>query len=125
MTKRQLIDEIVSINRSAEPAFLAKFDDSQLTEYLQHLRVVQIPRIQRDPRRYDKYFANLTRRRSRSETKPNGTAATDVPRRHQDADVSQPVEPSEPQAAQVHNQPALAAVGRNEASGQDAELWLY
>jgi hypothetical protein len=44
MTKRQLIDEILAVNRSAEPAFLAQFGDQQLEEYLQHLRTALSPR---------------------------------------------------------------------------------
>ena len=44
MTKRRLIDEIVSVNRSAKPAFLAGFDDYELDDYLQHLRLAQGPR---------------------------------------------------------------------------------
>jgi len=45
MTKRQLIDEILTINRSAKAAFLAKFDGADLDEYLQHLLVVREPRL--------------------------------------------------------------------------------
>jgi len=56
MTKRQLIDEIVSMNQSAKPGFLAAFDDSDLDEYLEHLRLAQTPRLAGDPHRYDHYF---------------------------------------------------------------------
>lgn len=56
MTKRQLIDEIVTMNRSAEPAFLSKFDDIDLEEYLQHLLLAQEPRMTGDPHQYDHYF---------------------------------------------------------------------
>jgi len=56
MTKRQLIDEIVTINRSARPAFLARFDDPELDEYLQHLRWAQTPRLSGEAHRYDHYF---------------------------------------------------------------------
>lgn len=38
MTKRQLIDEIRTINQTADPAFLARFPDGELDEYLRHLR---------------------------------------------------------------------------------------
>jgi len=38
MTKRQLIDEITHLNPTARPVFLADFDDTDLAEYLQHLR---------------------------------------------------------------------------------------
>ena len=44
MTKRQLIDEIVSLNHSAEPAFLARFQDAELDQYLGRLRVIGLPR---------------------------------------------------------------------------------
>jgi len=56
MTKRQLIDEIVSRNQSARPEFLARFGENQLDEYLQHLRVVETPRLNGDPHRFDRYF---------------------------------------------------------------------
>jgi hypothetical protein len=38
MTKRQLIDEILSLNRTAQPGFLAQFSEIQLREYLGALR---------------------------------------------------------------------------------------
>lgn len=44
MTKRQLIDQIIQINRSADPSFLAQFDPDDLSDYLQHLRLAQTPR---------------------------------------------------------------------------------
>ena len=56
MTKRQLIDQITHINRSANPDFLARFDDVDLDDYLQHLKVIQIPRLSGDSRRFDHYF---------------------------------------------------------------------
>jgi len=58
MTKRQLIDEIMGINRSAEPEFLARFSDEELNEYLEHLQVLRTPRLSGDPHRYDAYFEN-------------------------------------------------------------------
>jgi hypothetical protein len=39
MTKRELIDEILLLNATADPAFLARFDTSDLSEYLHALRV--------------------------------------------------------------------------------------
>lgn len=54
MTKRQLIDEILEINRSARPAFLAQFNDEQLNAYLAHLHAAHRPaaasacRLERD-----------------------------------------------------------------------------
>lgn len=56
MTKRQLIDEIVSINQSAQPGFLARFGDGELNEYLRHLHLTRTPRLSGDRRRYEKYF---------------------------------------------------------------------
>ena len=38
MSKRQLIDDIRQYNTSAQPQFLAQFDDSALQQYLEHLR---------------------------------------------------------------------------------------
>ena len=56
MTKRQLIDEIVTINHTASPRFLAKFGDAELCEYLAHLRVLSTPRLSGNAERYEKYF---------------------------------------------------------------------
>jgi hypothetical protein len=38
MTKRQLIDEIRQINTSAEEAFLSRFDENVLDQYLRRLK---------------------------------------------------------------------------------------
>ena len=56
MTKRQLIDQIITINRSAEPGFLARFDDEDLRDYLDHLLVVLEPRLTGETHRYEEYF---------------------------------------------------------------------
>ncbi|MCD4823163.1 MAG: hypothetical protein K8S55_01025 [Phycisphaerae bacterium] len=56
MTKRELIDEIMELNHSADPGFLARFDDIELNNYLDHLSLLQAPRLEGDPHRYDKYF---------------------------------------------------------------------
>jgi len=58
MTKRELIDEILAINRSASPSFLARFTDVQLDEYLAHLHVLSTPRLRGSAERYEKYFRN-------------------------------------------------------------------
>lgn len=58
MTKRQLIDEIVSINHTAEAGFLAQFEDIELDDYLRHLHLTQTPRMSGDARRFDHYFDN-------------------------------------------------------------------
>jgi hypothetical protein len=54
-----MIEEILSINLSAEPQFLARFADGQLFEYLTHLRVLSTPRLTGNAERYEKYFRNL------------------------------------------------------------------
>ena len=59
MTKREMIDDILSINISAEPRFLARFADDQLFEYLTHLRVLAKPRLTGRADRYEKYFRDL------------------------------------------------------------------
>ena len=58
MTKRETIDEIVCVNESADPAFLAVFSQDELDKYLQRLRMLQTPRLQGDRHRFDKYFEN-------------------------------------------------------------------
>lgn len=37
MTKRQLIDDIRRYNATAQPQFLAQFDEEALKQYLEHL----------------------------------------------------------------------------------------
>lgn len=56
MTKRQLIDEILERNSTADAGFLARFDDSELDDYLTNLRRLQTPRLTGDAGRYEKYF---------------------------------------------------------------------
>jgi len=58
MTKRELIDEILAARCTAAPEFLARFEDQQLQEYLDHLRQARRPRLSGDARRYDKHFRN-------------------------------------------------------------------
>lgn len=57
MTKRQLIDEIVVINRSAKPSFLARFDELDLNEYLHHLQQAGKARLCGDWSRFSRYFS--------------------------------------------------------------------
>lgn len=47
MTKRQIIDAILQINRTAKVDFLAGFSEQDLLEYLQHLETA----FRRDERR--------------------------------------------------------------------------
>ena len=59
MTKRELIDEIVMLNQTAEPGFLSRFDDEDLSEYLRHLKIARQPRLTSRTGRYDKYFRSF------------------------------------------------------------------
>ena len=59
MTKRQLIDEIMHINRSARPEFLAHFDDADLGDYLEHMRKAMAPRVSIPKSRLEQYFNNV------------------------------------------------------------------
>jgi hypothetical protein len=45
MNKRQLIDGIRQLNQTAQPDFLAQFDDEALQQYLQHLQSAQDKRL--------------------------------------------------------------------------------
>ena len=45
MNKRQLIDDIRRFNASAQPQFLAQFDDAALKQYLEHLQAAQEKRV--------------------------------------------------------------------------------
>ena len=40
MTKRQIIDAIMRINRTARAEFLADFSERELLDYLEHLQTV-------------------------------------------------------------------------------------
>jgi len=56
MNKRQLIDDIRRYNNSAQPRFLAQFDDAALKQYLEHLEGARLKRartfgiIRNDPK---------------------------------------------------------------------------
>ncbi len=41
MIKRELIDQIIRLNTSAKPEFLAQFDEDELRAYLRQLRELQ------------------------------------------------------------------------------------
>jgi hypothetical protein len=45
MNKRQLIEEIRQLNQTAQPDFLAQFDDDALHQYLRHLENAQEKRL--------------------------------------------------------------------------------
>ena len=127
MTKRQLIDEIVCINHTAQPVFLAQFDDGDLNAYLQHLRVIQVPRIQRAPSRYEKYFVSASRGVSVPAAVPSYSAdADDGEDLDTGGDVQLACDSDLPGGADHvdadadESQPAVV-----KTATQDAELWLY
>lgn len=64
MTKRQLIDRILTLNRSARPAFLAQFDEDDLSEYLAHLMAVRAPRHAGEAARWRGQFSTGAQRYS-------------------------------------------------------------
>jgi len=45
MNKRQLIDGIRQLNQTAQPEFLAQFDDDALEQYLQHIQTATEKRV--------------------------------------------------------------------------------
>ncbi len=77
MTKRQLIDDILLLNRSAKPEFLAQFDAEELDAYLRHLQLARSPRLSAAQGQYAKYFENVP------------TIAADAP-----ADATPPPQPT-------------------------------
>jgi len=45
MSKRELIDHICEINRSAKPEFLANFSEEELMDYLEHLMELDLEEL--------------------------------------------------------------------------------
>jgi hypothetical protein len=45
MSKRELIDYICEINRSAKPEFLATFSEEELNAYLEHLMELDLKEL--------------------------------------------------------------------------------
>ena len=45
MNKRQLIDDIRRLNSTAQPQFLAQFDEGALKQYLEHLESARRKRL--------------------------------------------------------------------------------
>jgi len=45
MSKRELIDRICEINRSAKPEFLANFSEEDLSTYLEHLMELNLEEL--------------------------------------------------------------------------------
>jgi hypothetical protein len=107
MTKRQVIDEIVAINSSAPPAFLARFSEAELEAYLRHLQLARTPRRAGSWRQYGTYFQESPPAPVRNvqpqyvhEPPADADAAT-APSATENAD---PYEPAEP-APQVREEP--------------------
>ena len=46
MSKRELIDCICEINRSAKPEFLAMFSSEELNDYLEHLMELDLEKLE-------------------------------------------------------------------------------
>jgi hypothetical protein len=134
MTKRQLIDEIVVLNQTAKPAFLAKFNDGALSDYLHHLLQSRRPRLFGDSHRYDKYFVKDTpapvsqRHTAVEETVAAESAAITVSETPQplpaEETVAAHLEPAarvaEPVVADV--QEDVAADGNAEEAGESTDL---
>ena len=132
MTKRQLIDEIVAINHSAAPAFLAEFEDTQLTEYLGHLRLVGTPRLTGNSQRYDKYFRNCP-------TIPSdGPAETTVEQPDPDFcdldDADRADQAADAETSEAEPEPVGVTAGAHDAeksdtpfakADDDSESWLF
>jgi hypothetical protein len=45
MTKRELIDYICKINKTAKPEFLANFSEEELNAYLEHLMELDLQEL--------------------------------------------------------------------------------
>ena len=83
MTKRELIDEIMVLNHSAAPSFLAEFDDGDLSEYLANLIAVRGSRPLADSRRGESRFNEHPRPAASAD------GADSFPARTEDSDAPQ------------------------------------
>ena len=124
MTKRQLIDEILTINGTAKPRFLAQFDDGQLNEYLTHLQVLETPRLTGDASRYEKYFRNcptvpVHRPQWRTDTEPAAPVTVEDLDEFAEDYKQGEGEPLQPTYAQTSDLPGNEAV---EPDGFGSEL---
>ena len=59
MTKRQLIDEIRTMNTTADAGFLAEFKEAVLNEYLERLLAMRQPRPCSGSEQYETYLEDL------------------------------------------------------------------
>ncbi len=112
MTKRQIIDEILRLNATAEPGFLARFDEEELDRYRRHLGRTHKPRLTGNPERYDRYFRPIPAEQARQWTETAGhVAAAEAerpapgpkePYRYDPAPEPEmaPIDPGEPECAE-------------------------
>ncbi len=129
MTKRQMIDEILAINTTAEPAFLARFGDTDLDEYLEHLRLIQMPRLSGDSSRYARYFENCPKIAAAVPVEQNELPPYDAPYDIEpyDASAEAAVRPEQPEPVLVG---VAASAETNEltsfaSSEENSASWLF
>ena len=134
MTKRELIDQILHENHTAEPAFLAQFSDEQLREYLIHLRWLKQPRLRGDASRFDRYFRNCPsvlsppRRWRTPGDVPGGSpqdaldlSAPPVPPQATPSQGAPPAAPAEPETSGVPLLPPIQELELDASLPGDAE----
>ena len=139
MTKRQLIDEIVAINRTAPAAFLAKFEDGELNEYLEHLRYAQEPKASVRIGRHERFFQPAARPVT---IQPGPAQDSPASGEGSGADDPEAMPLFESPPADTLAEPALAATVRHghevserastgtpavvsQESEEESEAWLY
>lgn len=117
MTKRELIEEIGLLNPTAKPEFLARFDEGDLQEYLEHLRWVGTPGSFGSGRWEKRPTAPAQERGS----KPPPEAVEDPPaRRTEESTAAVAVAEAEedPQAASPF-------ADSSDSSNEESPAWLY
>jgi len=117
MTKRQLIDAIIGLNRSAKPEFLAQFQTDQLEAYLRHLQLAQTPRLSPSQGQYAKYFKNVPVVRTAEAAEPEPAAAPEQP----DSPNGPPIQPTLFNDDLDDEEPTVAA-GATDAGGRETPL---
>ncbi len=131
MTKRQLIDEIVSINKSAPAAFLAGFDDGELNEYLEHLKFAQEPKPSVDSGKYDNFFQSPRPLAAGNQDVTVGDADSQPTPLFKSPSLDRPVvASSKPRPAVLREAPAPETAGSEAVSSHvvgdvESEAWLY
>lgn len=118
MTKRELIEEITHLNRTAKPSFLADFQDADLAEYLQHLRWVDQPQS-----KWQAVGNDSNRAATPADPQPEETdAETDSDSEQVVAETEEPVEVVAVAAAPADSTPAPFA---QDSSEEDSQAWLF